>query len=284
MCPAGKWGDFENAGSPKCLEECAIDTDGTVSCPDCPYELACNGQRTCKEGYRGEQCMNCRKGHCKLGDQCLPMAAIAAVVLFAFLVAIGYAVYLFLGPVLDANQFARLKILASLVQLIAMVGKVHGAFGGQTEVFVGLLLPIGLWMDASPLQCLLGKELLPYVGVHCINILLPITLLLLLLQMQNWLYHKRVYYTSTNVSSALAFLKKERRVSQFTLLLAELSYVPVLYNAAKLFYCYKTTKANVSLLVADPSMVCTGPGFGVMRGLSVAAFFFVGVVFPGLMR
>lgn len=284
ICPAGKWGDFENAGSALCEEQCAIDKAGhSLPCYDCPYELACDGQRHCKEGYRGEQCMECKPGNVKLGSQCLPLAAAATVVLWAAVMALVYMVYLAKGPVLDANQFARLKILSSLFQLLIMVGKVHGAFGGQTEVFIAFLMPISLWLDASPMMAL-GQGNVSFIAVHVVNILFPVAFLLVLLQLQNHLYHKRIYFTSSNVSTALSYLKHERRISQFTLLLAELSYVPVLYNAAAIFYCYRTSLGPDKLLVSDPSMRCTGPGFQALRGLSVAAFVLVGVVFPLVLR
>jgi hypothetical protein len=47
VCNPGTYGDFASADNPVCQEECGI-TDKSIPCYDCPYELACNGQRTCE--------------------------------------------------------------------------------------------------------------------------------------------------------------------------------------------------------------------------------------------
>lgn len=52
-CPAGRYGDFESAGSPICEEQCQIQA-GSIGCYDCPFENACQGKRVCKPG-----CVDC---------------------------------------------------------------------------------------------------------------------------------------------------------------------------------------------------------------------------------
>jgi hypothetical protein len=48
-CAAGRYGDFESAGTEVCTEQCQI-TTAAIGCYDCPFANACEGKRTCKPG------------------------------------------------------------------------------------------------------------------------------------------------------------------------------------------------------------------------------------------
>jgi len=279
-CPNGQYGDYASAGSLTCETECKI-TSKAMSCYTCPNELACDGQRTCKPGYRGEQCMDCKGGFVKVDGQCQPMAAMAIVVIIGFFTMGAFIFYLMRGPVLDANQFTRVKIVWSLLQLLVMVGLIHNAFGSAVPFFLGLLKPLALWFDLGTLGSMAKHS---FVGIHICNLFFPVLILIVLIKAQDVLYKRKTHALEHNLmTDALVWLKHERRVGQFTLFFAELSWAPILYQAVKPFQCYDT--AHGPVLLWEPSMQCGGtPGQFILRGLSVMAFVVVGVVFPLVLR
>ena len=279
VCPAGTYGDFNSAGTDLCQEECSV-TGSSLDCFDCPYELACKGEKQCKAGYEGTQCTDCTKDNCKLGEQCVPTPVVYAVMGWAFIVAIIYLVYLTAGPILDVHHFTRCKLFGSLIQLLILVGKIHNAFGPSTAVSVAFLQPLGLWIDFQPFQCF--AKSMGYLPIHLLNLLLPLVILTILYQISQYHYRQRMYQTAHNVSSALASLKSERRWAQMTLLMAELSYIPLLWNAASSFYC--TENAEGKFMVAAPEMPCSGVNLYVTRAFSIFIFVVVGAALPLLLR
>jgi len=278
-CPNGQYGDYASAGSLICETECKV-TSKAMDCYTCPNELACDGQRTCKPGYRGEQCMDCKGGFVKVDGQCQPMAAMAIAVIASFFTMGAFILYLVRGPVLDANQFTRVKIVWSLLQLLVMVGLIHNAFGIAVPFFLGLLKPLAMWFDIGTLGSMAKHS---FAWVHICNLFFPILILIVLIKAQAMLYKRKMNALEHDVIDALVWLKHERRIGQFTLLFAELSWAPILYQAAKPFQCFDT--AHGSALVWEPSVQCGGTaGQFVLRGLSIMAFVVVGVVFPMVLR
>lgn len=279
-CPNGQYGDYASAGSLVCEQECDV-TATAMSCYECPNGWACDGARDCKAGYRGEQCMGCKGGWVKIDGQCQPIAAMAIVVVIGIFTLGAFVWYLLRGPVLDANQFTRVKIVWSLLQLLVMIGLIRNAFGRAVPFFLGVLKPVALWFDLSTIGSL-SKHSFP--GVHVCNLLFPVLIFLGLVKAQDVLYQRRMHALRQSLmEDALEWLKHERRVGQFTLLFAELAYAPILYQAAKAFHCYDT--AHGPALVWEPSMQCGGTaGQFVLRGLSVIAIVVVGLVLPLVLR
>jgi len=274
VCPAGSYGDFYSAGTDLCQEECAV-TGSSMDCYECPYELACEGEKQCKPGYEGNQCMECSSGNCKLGEQCVPSETIYAVVGWAFLVTLFYIIFLAVGPVLDVHHFTRAKLYGSMIQLLILIGKVHNAFGPSTAVTVAIFQPLGFWIDFQTIQCFAG-EALGYLPIHLLNLIVPLVILIILHQVSEMHYRQRL------ATGSIANLKSERRWAQLTLLMAELSYIPLLWNAASSFYC--TENADGKFMVAAPELACSGVEVYVTRAFSIFIFVVVGAALPLLLR
>lgn len=281
-CEAGSWGDIHGAGSKTCFEECGVPVESAVDCYVCPYAQGCTGERSCLPPLSGEQCLTCPKDSAKLFQMCVPIYGIYVLGIWAFLCVIFFIGHLAFGPELDVHQYTRVKLMLGFLQHSILVGKVSSAFGLPADFFIGLAQPLALWMDLSSLRSIInhvaGGEAITFVLIEVANILLPVLILVGLILIQNSLYNSRKEWTTKNVDTALHYLKKERKIGQFTLLYLEMLYMPLLYNAGKMFHCMNTTKGL--FLVADHTFQCSGVSYTALRGLAIAAFILVGGLVP----
>lgn len=183
------------------------------------------------------------------------------------------------GKCLDPHHFTRVKIFTSLLQLLILVAKTNGSFGYMADLFVLAMQPLALWVDVQPMACFAE---LSFLMVYLVNLLLPVLIGVILYLITSSLYRKRRMMMGQNVSLALQYLKVERRIGQFTILFAECSVIPMLLNASRAFSCASTTSGR--FLVSDASVSCSGIQFEALRGVGVATFITMGLVFPLVLR